>query len=127
MLTFGVTGNLTCRHVDNGRILWTVDTNKQYGVVQNFFGAGSSPLVLGDLVIAMIGGSPPEDQQIAPGRLDRVSANGSALVAFRLDDGSEVWRCGEDLASYSSPRPIPWARKSPVNTSLGVSRPVAGV
>ena len=51
-----------------------------------------------------VGGSPPEDQAVAPGRLDRVTFNGSALVAFDLVTGKERWRCGDDLASYSSPR-----------------------
>ena len=86
--------------------MWTVDTNRKYGVVQNFFGVGSSPLVLGDRVIAMIGGSPPEDQKVAPMRLDRVTSNGSAVVAFDSKTGKELWKCGDDLASYSSPRPI---------------------
>ncbi len=103
--TLGVTGNLTCRKADSGAIVWTVDTNKKYGVVQNFFGVGSSPLVWGNKLIVMIGGSPPEDQRVAPGRLDRVSPNGSAVVAFDRQTGNEIWKCGNDLASYSSPRP----------------------
>ncbi|MCG8652424.1 MAG: PQQ-like beta-propeller repeat protein, partial [Pirellulales bacterium] len=63
-------------------------------------------LILGDRLMVMIGGSPPEDQNIAPMRLDRVSANGSAVVAFDRHTGKELWKCGDDLASYSSPRPI---------------------
>ncbi len=106
VITFGVAGQLVCRNVENGETLWSVDTNEKYGVVQNFFGVGSSPLVLGDVVIVMVGGSPAEDQSIAPGDLDRVSPNGSAVVAFDLATGEERWKCGDDLASYSSPRPI---------------------
>jgi outer membrane protein assembly factor BamB len=106
VITLGVTGQLTCRDMEDGSVIWQVDTNHKYGVVQNFFGVGSSPLVLGDRVIVMVGGSPPEDQQIAPMRLDRVSPNGSALVALDRKSGKELWRCGNDLASYSSPRPI---------------------
>ena len=104
--TFGVTGWLTCRSVSDGEILWTIDTNTKYGVVQNFFGVGSSPLVLDEKVIVMIGGSPEEDQDLPPMRLDRVASNGSAVVAFDRNTGKELWRCGDDLASYSSPRPI---------------------
>ena len=106
VITLGVAGQLVCRDVENGEKLWSVDTNEDYGVVQNFFGVGSSPLVLGDLVIVMVGGSPAADQSIAPGDLDRVSSNGSAVVAFDLATGEERWKCGEDLASYSSPRPM---------------------
>jgi outer membrane protein assembly factor BamB len=104
IVTFGVDGGLFCRDLADGRLKWSVATNEKYGVVQNFFGVGSSPLILESMVIVPVGGSPPEDQSIAPGRLERVSPNGSALVAFDLKTGDEVWRCGEDLASYSSPR-----------------------
>ncbi len=104
VFTLGVTGNLTCRDFATGAQKWTVDTNKQYGVVQNFFGVGSSPLVVDDQVIVMIGGSPPEDQNFGPGQLDRVVSNGSAVVSFDRKTGKERWRAGDDLASYSSPR-----------------------
>lgn len=108
VFTLGVSGKLTCRDLATGKTQWRIDTSREYGVVQNFFGAGSSPLVLGDLVIVMVGGSPPEDQNIAPGRLDRVISNGSALVAFERETGKERWRAGDDLASYSSPRTVTW-------------------
>lgn len=104
IFTFGVAGQLCCRNRTDGKLLWQVDTEEKYGVVQNFFGVGCSPLVFEDLVIVMVGGSPAEDHMIAPGQLDRVSPNGSALVAFERDTGKERWKCGDDLASYSSPR-----------------------
>ncbi|GAA4466553.1 PQQ-binding-like beta-propeller repeat protein [Novipirellula rosea] len=104
VFTFGVAGELVCRDRSKHQVRWVVDTNKKYGVVQNFFGVGSSPLLVDDLVIVMVGGSPAEDASIAPGRLDRVSPNGSALVAFDKATGKERWKCGDDLASYSSPR-----------------------
>ncbi|MGI9470411.1 MAG: PQQ-binding-like beta-propeller repeat protein [Rubripirellula sp.] len=106
VLTLGVTGLLTCRRSEDGQEIWSVDTSTKYGVVQNFFGVGASPMVLDERVIVMVGGSPPEDQEIAPGRLDRVTDNGSAVVAFDLKSGRQLWKCGNDLASYSSPRPI---------------------
>jgi outer membrane protein assembly factor BamB len=106
VLTYGVGGQLICRRASDGKVLWSVDTNERFGVVQNFFGVGSSPLVLGELVIVMVGGSPEEDQSIPPGQLDRVIPNGSAAVAFDLNTGKLRWKCGNDLASYSSPRPI---------------------
>lgn len=106
VVTFGVAGRLTCRDVRDGQLKWTVETNEKFGVVQNFFGVGCSPLIHEDKVIVMVGGSPAEDAQLPPGRLDRVSPNGSALVAFDRADGKVVWRSGDDLASYSSPRLI---------------------
>lgn len=104
--TLGVTGHLICRDMASGEQIWMVDTNERYGVVQNFFGVGSSPLVVGEQLIVMVGGSPEADQEIAPMRLDRVSPNGSAVVSFDLQTGRELWKCGDDLASYSSPRPL---------------------
>ncbi len=106
IFTFGVGGQLVCRNRSDGKLLWEIDTNEEYGVVQNFFGVGCSPLVWGELVIVIVGGSPAADADIAPGRLDRVSPNGSAVVAFDRQTGQERWRCGNDLASYSSPRLI---------------------
>ena len=104
--TMGVAGRLTCRDANDGRQRWFVDTNEKYGVVQNFFGVGCSPLVVDDLVIVMVGGSPSEDQRIPPGRLDRVSPNGSAIVAFDKKTGAERYRVGNYLASYASLRPM---------------------
>lgn len=106
VFTYGVAGQVTCRLVADGRMIWTVDANRKYGVIQNFFGVGCSPLVHQDMVIVMVGGSPPEDKQIAYGALDRVSPNGSAVVAFDAATGKERWRVGDYLASYSTPRLI---------------------
>lgn len=106
VFTFGVAGALTARSTRDGEQLWRVETSEKYHVVQNFFGAGAAPLVLDDAVIAMVGGSPEADQRIAPGRIDRVSPNGSLVVAFDRHTGDELWKCGDDLASYSSPRTV---------------------
>lgn len=104
VVTFGVTGRLSCRDVRDGQLKWSVETDKKYGVIQNFFGVGCSPLIHNGMVLVMVGGSPAEDALIPPGRLDRVTPNGSALVAFDLATGEEKWKVGDDLASYSSPR-----------------------
>ena len=104
VVTYGVAGRLTCRNAINGKLNWTIDTNTKYGVIQNFFGVGCSPLIHDGKVIVMVGGSPAEDALLPPGRIDRVSPNGSAVVAFDLQTGAEVWKVGDDLASYSSPR-----------------------
>lgn len=131
VLTLGVTGLLTCRRVQDGEPVWKVDTNRKYGVVQNFFGVGASPMVLGQQVIVMVGGSPPEDQNVAPMRLDRVTDNGTLVVAFDLKTGEEQWKCGKDLASYSSPRPIEIDGETYVlvfaRTGLMLIDPVGGI
>lgn len=106
VVTLGVAGELVCRQVADGRIRWRVNTNQKYGVVQNFFGVGTSPIILEGLVIVMVGGSPERDQRLPMGALDRVSSNGSAIVAFDLLTGTERYRSGDYLASYSTPRPM---------------------
>ncbi len=97
---FGVEGRLRAHHVADGRLLWEIDTEKRYGVVQNFFGVGSTPVVEGDLLIVQIGGSPPRPPKIHSGE---VKGNGTGIVAFDKRTGEERWRITDELASYASP------------------------
>ena len=99
---YGVDGMLFCCRVTDGEPLWQVDTAKQFGVIQNFFGVGSTPVVEGNLLIAMVGGSPPESQSVARGDLRRVAPSGTAIVAFDKLTGDVKYKLGDDLASYAS-------------------------
>ncbi len=99
---FGVDGRLRCHQASDGKVLWEVDTMKRFGVQQNFFGVGSTPLVEGDLLIVPIGGSPPESKGIMSGE---VQPNGTGVVAFDKKTGEERWKASDELASYSSPVP----------------------
>jgi len=100
---YGVAGRLAASEVLTGKVLWEKDTCQEYGVIQNFFGVGSTPCVFEDLVLVMVGGSPISQQRDPPSRLDQVRANGSAMVAFDKRTGQEVYRVGNYLASYSAP------------------------
>jgi outer membrane protein assembly factor BamB len=97
--TFGVEGRLRCHRVIDGELLWEVDTAARYGVVQNFFGAGSTPAVEGDLLIAQVGGSPPNSPPIHSGA---VRPNGTAVVAFDKRTGGVRYSVGAQLASYAA-------------------------
>lgn len=99
----GAEGVLHCLAVVDGRVLWKVDTGRQFGVVQNFFGVGSTPVVEGDLLIANIGGSPAASQAVPPGQLDRVRGEDSGVVAFDKRTGEVRYRFSDELASYASP------------------------
>jgi outer membrane protein assembly factor BamB len=99
---YGVDGVLFCCRAADGRLLWKRDVNQEFGVVQNFFGVGSNPVIEGDLLICMVGGSPPQSQRVAPGQLDRVEPNGTAVVAFDKRTGEVKYKLGDDLASYAS-------------------------
>jgi outer membrane protein assembly factor BamB len=98
--TFGPEGMLYCLQAADGKEMWKVDTAKEFGVVQNFFGVGSTPVVEGDLLLVMVGGSPPGSDKVPFGR---VKPNDTALVAFDKITGKVRYKTGEDLASYASP------------------------
>ena len=99
---FGVDGSLICVGVADGKEIWKVDTHGQFGVVQNFFGVGSNPVIADDLIIVMVGGSPAESHRVPPSRLDWVVGNGSGIVAFNKLNGKVVYQITDELASYAS-------------------------
>jgi hypothetical protein len=94
---YGVAGKLACISIANGKEVWSRKTNEEYGVIQNFFGVGASPLVYQETVIAMVGGSPQH------GSIANAKPNGTAMVAFDKFTGKERYRVGNYLASYSAP------------------------
>jgi outer membrane protein assembly factor BamB len=82
--TFGAEGQLHALDLATGRKIWSVDTQRQFGVPKAFFGAGGSPLVEDGRVIANIGGK------------------NAGLVAFDAQTGKVLWTVTDDAASYSS-------------------------
>ena len=103
---YGVEGTLWCLDEATGDLLWEVDTIERFGVIQNFFGVSSCPVVHDELLLVMVGGSPEESKQVPPGKLNLVKPNGSAIVALNRKTGEEVYRFGDDLASYTSLRVV---------------------
>jgi outer membrane protein assembly factor BamB len=101
--TYGVAGRLACVGLSDGQLRWDLDINEQYNVIQNFFGVAASPLVYGDLVWVMVGGSPDEQRGLTMNNLPRAKPNGTAMVAFDKLTGEERFRVGNYLASYSAP------------------------
>lgn len=101
--TFGAEGILQCVRITDGHAVWRIDTTKEFNVVKNFFGVGSSPLIYGDLLLVMVGGSPPGGPTDVYAANGNVQSNGAALVAFDKATGAVRWKTGDDLASYSSP------------------------
>src|SRR5262249_29432421 len=97
----GVEGMLHCVTADKGAIVWKADTVKEFGVVQNFFGIGSTPVIDGDLLIAVIGGSPPRSDEIDD--FMKVPGTGTGIVAFEKTTGKIRWQLSNELAGYSSP------------------------
>lgn len=98
--TYGPAGVLRCVGAAEGAERWRVDTAKRFGVVQNFFGCGSTPLIVGDLLIVQVGGSPADSPPVRSGR---TQPNGTCVVAFDKKTGDVRYKTGDDLASYASP------------------------
>ncbi|MCA9188397.1 MAG: PQQ-like beta-propeller repeat protein, partial [Planctomycetales bacterium] len=109
---FGAEGELHCVNVEDGRRRWHIDTAEHFGVVQNFFGVGSTPVVDGDLLIVMVGGSPDGQRgRFGPDQLDRVKGNGSGIVAFDKINGKVRYSITDQLASYASLRVATWQNR----------------
>ena len=86
VITFGAAGVLRCCDVETGREIWKRDTWKDFRAPEGYFGAGSTPLIVGDRVIVNVGGR-----------------SNAAVVAFSIKDGSTLWQAFDDTASYSAP------------------------
>ena len=90
VFTFGAEGVLTCLDAATGKRLWQRDTHTDFGAQTGYFGAGSSPIVMGKLVIVNVGGA----------------KNEAGIVAFSVATGETVWTKTGERASYSSPVPV---------------------
>ena len=84
----GAAGMLSCLDAASGDVVWRVDTTVDYDTTVPAFGFSQSPLVEGDLLIAVVGGEPD-----------------AKIVAFDKATGREAWRALEmtSEAGYSSP------------------------
>ncbi len=97
---FDPDGVLSCVKTVDGSLLWKKDTSKDFNVVPNFFGVGSTPIVEDDVLIAMIGGSPPNSPSIVSGETKGLD---SGIVGFDKRTGEVKYQISDELASYSSP------------------------
>ncbi len=90
IITLGVTSVLTCLELKTGRLIWQRDLKVEFGVPQDFFGQGSTPLILDGRVIVNVGG---KTTQLCVG-------------AFDLKTGVLLWGTKDEwTASYASPVP----------------------
>ena len=101
---FGAGGMLHCVSAEDGELIWKADTVERFGVVQNFFGVGSTPVVEGDCLIVMVGGSPAESHKEDRFTLDRVVGNGTGIVAMDKRSGEVKYAISDELASYAAPQ-----------------------
>lgn len=98
LVVYGAAGDLHCLQWSSGRVLWSRQARLEYDAEDGYFGAGSTPLVVGDRVLVNIG----------------AHRRGAGIVAFSLADGKTLWAATDERASYASPIRIdldgkPWA------------------
>lgn len=80
-----VSGPLACLKADSGTIVWQKNILKEFGAKNITWGLSASPLIEGDLVMALPG------------------AKGAGVAAFDKKTGALVWKTGSDKAAYASP------------------------
>jgi outer membrane protein assembly factor BamB len=81
-----ITGALTAWDADSGKQLWRRDYDSAFGKSHPYWGAATSPIVAGDLVLVHFG-----------------TDEAGTLAALDADSGQEVWTVTGDGPSYSSP------------------------
>lgn len=72
--TYGAAGTLCCVELATGKELWRREISKDFKIPDWFFGVGCSPVLYGDLLIALVGGQPDY-----------------GVVAFDAKTGDTVW------------------------------------
>ncbi len=87
VFVFGVQGTLRCLDLKSGERIWKRDTHTEFKAQEGYFGAGSTPLLVGDKLLVNVGG----------GR------SGAGIVAFDVATGKDLWKATTEDASYSSP------------------------
>lgn len=106
VVTLGVTSELHAYDLKTGKELWKHDLRKDYRVPQDFFGAGSSPLIFEGKVIVNVGGKAEvfDGFESRQDRAAKLATKGTCVAAFDLKTGQELWKVEDEWgASYASP------------------------
>src|SRR5690606_25094778 len=73
--TFGAEGMLLCLDLKSGEKIWSRNCKEEFQLPDWFFGVGCTPILEGNLLIALVGGQP-----------------NSGVVAFDAGTGKTVWQ-----------------------------------
>ncbi|MDQ3812827.1 MAG: PQQ-like beta-propeller repeat protein [Armatimonadota bacterium] len=109
--TFGAESKLHCLKLATGQVVWKRDILREFKLEQNFFGAGTTPLLEGDLLIVNVGAS-----------------GGPGLATFDKRTGKMVWGADDEWGqSYASPIPADvFGRRRVFVFAGGESEPPSG-
>jgi len=83
--TIGFTAKLHCLDQQTGKVVWSVDPVKDFGVKPSGFGASSSPILYKDKLIVVLGGE------------------NNGIAALSPDSGAVVWKKHSFDDVYSTP------------------------
>lgn len=83
---YGAGGDLSAVAVSNGTTQWTRQLRTEYDADDGYFGAGSSPIIVGSTLIVAVGGN-----------------ERSGLVALDTQSGKTRWTAVDQEAAYASP------------------------
>lgn len=83
--SLGAEGELQCRNLADGELIWSKNFKKDFGAEVLIWGAASHPLIDGDLLYTMVGGK------------------GQAIVAFDKMTGDVVWKALDAESGYCPP------------------------
>jgi outer membrane protein assembly factor BamB len=86
VFALGGTGELRALDAGSGRVLWRTNILDDAGARNLQWGMAASPLIVGDTVIVLPGGS-----------------GGRSVIAYATATGRRVWSALDDQQSYSSP------------------------
>ncbi|MCA9039074.1 MAG: PQQ-binding-like beta-propeller repeat protein [Planctomycetaceae bacterium] len=84
---FGTSGILAALDLQSGEIRWQKNLLQTYRAQEGYFGAGSCPLIIDDLLIINAGGFRTE----------------AGIIALNKNSGDVIWKTTSEHASYSSP------------------------
>jgi outer membrane protein assembly factor BamB len=87
VIAFGAQGRLRCLDRQSGKERWSNATHETFKAEEGYFGAGSTPVVEGNLVLVNVGAS----------RAD------AGIVAFDRKTGNVRWKATDEQPGYSSP------------------------
>ena len=82
---FGAAGDLHCVNLLDGKKLWTRELYVDYDGDEGYFGAGSTPILVGGKLVVNVGGKD------------------AGLVALDPANGKTLWKGTDEIGSYSSP------------------------
>jgi outer membrane protein assembly factor BamB len=85
VIVYGAAGDCRCVELGTGKEIWSRSLAKDYASPDGYFGAGSTPLVMGDRILVNVGGKK------------------AGIVGLELATGKTVFAIAKEQASYSSP------------------------